>query len=821
MATEVHLHLPPPTASGLHREAHAYGPDGAGFNTDLAIEIDPTVLASNPALAVASGLIRVIPGPALAATATLVLQPSPIAMNDLTSVVGESVVVFLYRNIDVASVGPRFQPRIAALGDQPFLTSEPLGARVARFTAGEFAVFVNGGDELGLPSNSAGTDGWGRLGFEIAFVPGGLRSAEGWARLVQLVDPAEERTRRRDPMSFFRRVELGTASVTLAPPHAGHLLLTLPTRRILLELRNEYDFPVVGSVGVQNDTTGVSLAIPLPASARGHAELATTPPGGTPPSASYTALVANHVLTELPSGTSAVPAATATLTAPAHWALQSIFMADVDDAGNWFARNTAALPRYTEGNSLTHLIDGKPTFGVMVPAMRTVTATGHYLRLAGWWLTDSFELIDHDPSSTFAKLSQAMATGGAEVRALLWDQWGSQNSDEVAHINALPGGHGQAILDNETPSFGSHHQKLLIINGSGGAVAFCGGVDINPDRLDDGAHRAASPFHDVHIKVEGPAVGNLNTTFVQRWNNHPSRLSALPVAAPPFAARPGTQYVQVTRTFSPGFRYPFTPPGDEVGTVNGVRRAIQRAQRFVYLEEQYATPYPGAFPYVAAQDTVGVLTDLLAALARPSFEYLIIVIPNHTDQPQNRYRRRNFIRPLRDAFPGKVFPFFLGRSGAGAGPAVASPTAAADQNLEPGGTVGPSSSSGGPARPTEIYVHSKVWMVDDVYVKIGSANCNRRSYTYDTEVDIHVVDGALRGGARAFARRFRMDLWGEHLNLSGAGGRNRVLEDPTLALRYWQHPPPNAHIRPYDENAELEAIHTDLSWNTFVDPDGR
>src|SRR5207237_4025992 len=71
----------------------------------------------------------------------------------------------------------------------------------------------------------------------------------------------------------------------------------------------------------------------------------------------------------------------------------------------------------------------------------------------------------------------------------------------------------------------SHHMKVLIVHGSGGPIAFCGGVDINPDRRDSPAHGAPGAFHDVHARVEGPAVADVHRSFVDRWNSHPDRLS--------------------------------------------------------------------------------------------------------------------------------------------------------------------------------------------------------------------------------------------------------------------------------------------------------
>jgi phosphatidylserine/phosphatidylglycerophosphate/cardiolipin synthase-like enzyme len=820
MPTDVHLYLPPPTTSGQHREAHAYGPETDTFHTDLGIEINPALIADNHALAVVNGLIRVIRDPSPATTATLVLQPSPAAASALTSVVGSSVVVFVYRNVDVPSLRIRFQPRIEAMGDEPFASSEPLLDRVDHFIDGEYGVFVHGGDALGALSSSGGTDGWGQLRFEIAYLPGGLSGPHGWTRLQALVAPANERTRRLDPMAFYRGVETGTMTVRLAPAHAGHLLLTLPTRRVLLEVRDEYDAPVVGSVDVTSSSTGATTSVALPAGARGTTVLATAPSSGAPPSATYTIATTDQIFTDLPSGGSPAAMPSQALTAAAHWSVQRIFMADVNDPANWFVANAARMPRFTSGNRVTPIIDGIPAFAQMVAAMSTVIGAGHYIRLAGWWCTDSFQMIPGGTGTSFHEQTTRMADAGAEVRAMLWDQWFGQNSDEVDHINALPGGHGRAILDTETIS-SSHHQKLLVVNGSGGALAFCGGVDINPDRLDNPSHRAASPFHDLHARVEGPAVADINRTFVQRWNSHSSTPPVLSWIDPPFAAAPSTHYVQVSRTFAPSRGYGFVSRRGDLGTLNAVRRAIQRAQRFIYIEDQYLTPYAGPFPYSASADKVGILSDLMAALRRSMFEYLIVVIPNNTDLWQNRYRRRNFIRPLRDAFPTKVFPFYLVRARSDGGTPAVSSTAAADQNLDPGRSgSGGSSASGGPERPAEIYVHAKVWLVDDVYVKIGSSNCNRRSMTNDTEIDVHVIDGALSSGARRIARQLRLDLWGEHLNLAG-GGRSVTLEDPTHALTFWQHPPAGAHIRPYDENADLEIIHTDTSWDNALDPEGR
>jgi len=720
--------------------------------------------------------------------------------------------------------------------------SKPLEARVDEFMSGGFGVWIDGGVDIGQASTIGGNGGFARIGFEIAYVGQALTGATGYRRTLQLINPNNVGTRRVDPMSFYYGVVAGAPGIGLSPQHAGHPLLTEPTRRTLLSLRDEYDQPFIGTVAIGDSSTGTTMPYDFTAANQGTVELAVTPQGGSPPTSTYNLDLPNIIFSGLPTSSTFDKNPSLTLTAPSHTSLSTIFMEDVDDSANWFVANTAPLPRFTSDNKITPLIDGFPgfqlnrmsAFSEMVAASNTVIGSDHYWLLLGWSIINDFQLVQGDPNTTVIELTTTMAKAGGQVRAMLWDKLTGSNADNrptVSHINGLPGGRGMAILDRNVPIVGSHHQKLLVVNGSNGAVAFCGGMDINKDRRDDPRHCAKKPYHDIHAKIEGPAVADLYTTFVQRWNNHPSRPQTLPTSPPPFSASPCTHFVQVSRTYAPShLGYPFALSGD-LGTLNATRQAIRRARRFIYIEDQYLTPYSGDYPYNASQDTVEILKDLLIALSQPSFEYLIIVITNESGVPQSRYRRHNFIRPLRDAFPDKVHTFYLERQRACSSMATTltdadEPEVDAEDDLvyASSGADNIKGSSGGSSRPKDIYVHTKSWIIDDVYVKIGSCNCNLRSYTHDTEADIHVIDGSTLNGARAFARNYRMDLWAEHLDMYGV---NRLLlDDPTYALQFWLHPKPGAHITPYDESVNslptgAVKVQLDAEWQTFIDPDGR
>lgn len=75
-----------------------------------------------------------------------------------------------------------------------------------------------------------------------------------------------------------------------------------------------------------------------------------------------------------------------------------------------------------------------------------------------------------------------------------------------------------------------------------------------------------------------------------------------------------------------------------------------------------------------------------------------------------------------------------------------------------------------------VYVHSKLMIVDDEYIVVGSANINQRSLdgTRDSEICIgafqngYVMKLATDALPRGQVSGFRKALWFEHTNVSGA-----------------------------------------------------
>lgn len=80
-------------------------------------------------------------------------------------------------------------------------------------------------------------------------------------------------------------------------------------------------------------------------------------------------------------------------------------------------------------------------------------------------------------------------------------------------------------------------------------------------------------------------------------------------------------------------------------------------------------------------------------------------------------------------------------------------------------------------RYREIYIHSKLMLVDDVFMTLGSANLNQRSMAVDSEINITTIDHRV-------ARDLRKRVWRMHSGglVDGGGGTKAEIVD---AYRKW------------------------------------
>ena len=505
--------------------------------------------------------------------------------------------------------------------------------------------------------------------------------------------------------------------------------------------------------------------------------------------------------------------------------------------------DAAGVRAWSEANDVRALVDGRCYLPALAAALAAADE-GDAVLFAGW-RADADELLGDEGPSLGTALVGAAARG-ALVRGLLWRShsellgYSYRANRDLARAVTAAG--GQVLLDHRVRAVGSHHQKFVLrtrLDGNGGPdgdVAFVGGIDTARGRRDDGAHRGdrqTRPFsavygptpawHDVQLQLRGPVVRDVETVFRQRWadparltrwpwHTIPDRLSglprsarALPAAAPP-PAPTGTCIVQLLRTY-PGRRaaYPFAPRGER-SVARGYAKALARARRLVYVEDQY----------LWSPDVARIFA---AALRRAPELRLIAVVPRYVD----REGRLDFAASL------------LGQNSAWRTVVQAGGDRVHLFDLE-----------NGAARP--VYVHAKVCVVDDVWAAVGSANLNRRSWTHDSELSAAVLDeqrdgrepvdpGGLGDGARTFARQLRLTLMREHLDR--AEGEDADLLDPDRAgsamrraaeeLDAWHAagcvgPRPQGHLRHHPRRTgggTLRRWLTTPVYDLAYDPDGR
>ncbi len=425
---------------------------------------------------------------------------------------------------------------------------------------------------------------------------------------------------------------------------------------------------------------------------------------------------------------------------------------------------------WTEGNGVTCHVDGVSYFSSLAKVIRSLEAHDE-IRFADW-RGDADQRMSEDGTSIATLLIQSIQRS-VDVRGLLWRSHSDRigfNSKENARLSSeITEAGGEALLDERVRRGGSHHQKMVLVRHPSRLehdVAFIGGIDLGHGRRDHSDHRGDGqvvkldprygprpPWHDVQLEVRGPAVGDLDFTFRERWEdptalNHAGRLRALVSRVtsrdrvvrplPPQLADPpraGGHAIQVLRTYpSRRPKYPFAPEGER-SIARAFAKALERARTLIYIEDQYFW-------------SVEIATLLADALRRQPQLQLVGVVPRFPDKdgrfsgPPSRLAQERAIAIVKRAGGDRVGIYDIEND------------------------VG-----------TPIYVHAKVCVIDDVWATVGSDNLNRRSWTHDSELSCAVIDsqlddrmpldpGGLGDRSRKFARDLRLSLWAEHLGMA-------------------------------------------------------
>lgn len=398
--------------------------------------------------------------------------------------------------------------------------------------------------------------------------------------------------------------------------------------------------------------------------------------------------------------------------------------------------------RRERARRVAFLVDAKSYFDALVFALRRARRSIH---LVGWDLHSRVALRPHcGPGPAACALGELLAELTAarpelDVRILIWDsapvfaferelmpllrlEWGTRGRVHVEWAADHPPG-------------GAHHQKVVVIDD---ALAFTGGVDLTVNRWDDREHRVPQPhrvlpdgdpygpFHDVQVAVDGDVARALGALVRERWRS--ATHEELPPAArhldpwPP-ELRVDLQDVElgITRTL---------PAFEAQAGVHEVEaqllRAIAAARRCLYFESQYLT-------------STAICDALCARLREADGPEVIILTPNVQSGVLERLtmgvRRNGIVARLRQADAhGRLrvlCPAIRGEDGA----------------------------------LSWVHVHSKLLVVDDALLVVGSANLANRSMSLDSECNL-ALESAGDERLEHFIRRFRDDLLAEHCGVT-------------------------------------------------------
>lgn len=399
------------------------------------------------------------------------------------------------------------------------------------------------------------------------------------------------------------------------------------------------------------------------------------------------------------------------------------------------------------------LIDGAAFFAAVREAF---LAAERNIFVVGWDIDSRTELVgdapptDGLPTALGPFLAELVKRKpGLRVHLLLWDYsllYAHQREPlpRLALDWQMPP-QVTLCLDSTVPFGSSQHQKLVIVDDT---LAFSGGLDLTIRRWDTSRHEIDQPgrvdpagepykpFHDVQMMVDGKAAEALALLARRRWCHATEGEPAIDPAGDPWPPGLAPDFTDVEIGISR--TEPRHRGEPEVREVEALFLAsIDRAERSLYIENQFTTA-----PRIA---------DRLARQLRrhPRLE-VVIVVPHAHDSLVERRTMRNgrirFWRTVREAGGGRVR------------------------------LLSPRVESAG--KSVDTMIHSKVMVVDDHFLRVGSANLNNRSMGTDTECDLAIEAADQR--QREAIVRLRNRLLGEHCGAEEEEVEEALARNPSL-----------------------------------------
>ena len=382
------------------------------------------------------------------------------------------------------------------------------------------------------------------------------------------------------------------------------------------------------------------------------------------------------------------------------------------------------------------LVDGEAYFDAFV---RACERAERQIVILGWDFDSRTVLRYKDDGTPLVVLGEFLnklceRNRRLRIKILDWDfpvVFGTDREySPIFGLNWEPHRHIEFRFDDTHPVAGSHHQKIVVVDDK---VAFAGGLDLTNKRWDSPAHKPDDPrrmhdgepyppFHDVMVALDGEAAKTLSGIAQERWlkaTSHKLKPAKRTSGDPwpddlPVEMRDVS--VAVACTLPPG---PDRKPVQQIESL--YLDMIARARKYIYIENQYFT-----------SDKIGRALEARLKEAEGPEIVLVTRLLSHGWLEENTMTvlRTRLVRMLRAADTHGRFKAYF-------------------PHVE------------GLCEGTCLDLHSKVMIVDDEWLRVGSSNLSNRSMAVDSEADV-TLEAEGRAEVQAAIRAFRDRLVAEH-----------------------------------------------------------